>query len=230
MTPVVWGIIGTALGVGLVALVHGRTTPAVVLDTSAGAGHAPKQWTPIDYLDTFKIGSDIGSWGPDLLLIMKNESDLNPAARYPALDEAGHSLAVGISQLTAASDAATGLSEAKRDALSSKSVAEQLPYVRRSFEALSWTKAHRPYPNAGALYAMNFLPARAYARGIAPQTVLGTVDEFPLDKGLADSNGNYTVASLNAVLRKAAKSPRYLGALQVMRDAVGDQTLSPRLA
>lgn len=229
MTPLAWGIVGTALGIGLVAIAHGRTTPAVVLDTSAGAGHAPKQWTPVDYLDLYKLGQDVGATGPDLLLVMENESDLNPAARFPALDEAGHSLAVGVSQLTAASDAATGLSEAGRDALSSKSVAEQLPYVRDYFEAMAWTKAHRPYPNAGAVYAMNFLPSRAYARGVAPQTVLGTVDEFPLDKGLADSNGNYTVASLNAVLRKVAKRPRYLGALQAMRDAVGDQTLSPRL-
>lgn len=227
MTPLVWAIAGAAFGVGLVALGHGRAGP--VLDTSAGKGHAPSQWTPLDYLDTHKLGADILSSGPDLLLVMEAESELDPAARFPRVDEAGHSLAVGISQLTAASDAATGLSEAGRDALSSKTVAEQLPYVRRYFQAMAWTRARRPYPNAGALYAMNFLPARAFSRGIAPKTVLGTVEEFPLDEGLADAAGNYTVGSLNAVLRKVAARPRYLGALQAMRDAVGDQSLSPRL-
>jgi hypothetical protein len=230
MTPVGWLFGGLGVGVALIiakALVH--SPPPTPLDTAAGAGHAPPGWTPVDYLDAWKLGNDIGSSGPDLLLIMESESNLNPGARFPKVDAAGHSIATGLTQLTAASDPLTGLSEAQRDSFSSLPVASQLPIIRRYMENTQWGKEHRPYPSAGALYALNFLPARALERGIAPQTVLGTVEEFPLDKGLADSAGHYTVASLNAELATIAQRPRYLAALQAMRDAVGDQALSPRL-
>jgi hypothetical protein len=222
----------TAFAVGLGAVeAFGGSSAASTIDTMAGQGHAPRWWTADDYRELASLGGDIQSSGPDLLLIMDSESGLNPAARFPKVDAAGHSLAVGISQLTKASDPLTGLSDDQRDALSSESVAAQLPIVRRYFERLAWTKLGRPYPTAGVLYAMNFLPSRALARGVAPETVLGTVDEFPLDSHLADAAGNYTVASLDDYLRThVATGATYLGALQAMRDATGDQTLSPRLA
>jgi hypothetical protein len=224
-------VMGASLGAGLFVARASFAAKNPPLDTSQGIGHAPAEWTPLDYLETWKLGEDIRSSGPDLLLIMDSESGLHPGARFPKTDAAGHALAVGISQLTSASDALTGLSESERDALSQKSVAEQLPIVRRYFEREKWTALGRPYPTAGVLYAMNFLPARALARGVAPDTILGTVEEFPLDSHLADSNGNYTVRSLEHYLAAGPmKSPRYLGALQAMRDAVGDQSLSPRLA
>ena len=206
----------------------GSSGPAI--DTSAGAGHAPRWWTADDYRELASLGDDIASSGPDLLLIMDSESGLNPSARFPKIDAAGHSLAVGISQLTSASDPLTGLSEDQRDALSSESVAAQLPIVRRYFTRLQWTKLGRPYPTAGVVYAMNFLPTRALERGVAPDTVLGTVDEFPLDSHLADGSGNYTVRSLENYLRHVASGATYLGALQAMRDATGDPSLSPRFA
>lgn len=219
---------GVLLAVRQVFAAAASSQSAPGIDTSAGVGHEPPGWTPADYVEVNKLGSDIQSSGPDLLLIMFNESGLNPAARFPKLDAAGHSLAVAINQLTAASDPVTGLTEDQRDALSKKSVSEQLPYVRKFFLGQQWTKEGRTFPSAGVLYAVNFLPSRAISRGVLPDTVLGTLAEFPLNTGLADGSGNFTVRHLNEVLARKAQDPRYLGALAAMRDAVGDQSLSPR--
>jgi hypothetical protein len=217
-----------------IALLWWRTASATtstgpVLSTLAGHGHAPIWWTPEDYRTLNSMGAEVGSTGPDMLLFIHSESGGYPGAKFPKIDEHGHHIAVGISQFTQPSDALTGLNEDGREALLTKTVGEQLPYMRLYFVKGQWYKLGRTYDSPGAIYAVNFLPSRAVARGVAPNTILGTEEEFPLDASLADAARNYTVNSLNAHLAKIAKTPAYLGALQAMRDAVGDQSLSPRL-
>ena len=217
--------LGALVGVvGAYKYFFGGSASAAAVDTSAGAGHAPPTWGAADYRALNASAGRLRMNPADLLLVEYSESRLNPAASYPG------GIAVGINQLTSASNGLTGLSEDERANVVNLSVGQQIPIVERYFRNLPWTQADRGYPSAGVVYAMNFLPARAMERGASPDTVLGTVDEFPQDKGLSDGSGNYTVRSLENELKTLAGQPTYLGALQALRDAVGDQSISPRFA
>lgn len=215
---------GVAALTPIVAWRLASARPSNALDTAAGKGKAPPWWTPADYRAHYASAGRIRMNAADLLLVEASESGLDPRASYPG------ELAVGLNQLTAASNALTGLSEAERRAIPTMPVAAQIPIVERYFRNLQWTKAGKGYPTVGVAYAQNFLPGRAMARGAAPDTVLGTLEEFPLNAGLADAAGNFTVRSLETHLKKVAAQGRYLGALQALRDATGDRNLSPRFA
>jgi hypothetical protein len=207
----------------LYRLASGSSSASGPMLSTAG-GKPPPWWSAADYRALYASAGRLGMSAADLLLVEASESGLNPAASYPG------GFAVGLNQLTSASNALTGLTEAEREAVTSMSVAQQIPIVERYFRNLQWTREGRGYPTAGVVYAQNFLPGRAIARGAAPDTVLGTVEEFPPDAGLADASGNYTVRSLEAHLRRVAGGATYKGALQAMRDATGDGSLSPRFA
>lgn len=191
---------------------------------STAGGKPPPWWSPSDYRNFYASAKRIPMSPADLLLVEASESGLNPAAAYPG------GIAVGLNQLTSASNGVTGLSEEERRQIPKMSVAQQIPIVERYFNGLQWTREGRGYPTVGVVYAQNFLPGRALERGAAPDTVLGTRAEFPLDAGLADAAGNFTVRSLEAHLRRVADGATYRGALAAMRDATGDGGLSPRFA
>lgn len=192
------------------------------LDTSLASGHPPPPWwTAQDYRDHVAASNRLGINPANWLAIYRSESAFNPQAAFPQKDSAGVPLAVGIGQLTKAA----GVSGSEMLSILSMPVSQQLPI----FEKYMNQVLRGAHPDtAGGLYAYNFLPARAQARGTAPDAVLGTVAEFPLDKPL-DTNGDgvYTVSDLSTHLSIYARDPLYLAALQAMRDAVGDQTLSP---
>lgn len=198
-------------------------TPAGALDTTGGK--PPPWWTPEDYrahaAASARLGVNPANWGA----VYKSESGLNPTAAFPQLDSEGHPLAVGLGQLTSAANGAAGITEDVRAEIPSMPVSEQIPIFERAMRTS--LGGMRP-PSAGALYAFNFLPARVKARGMAPDTILGTTDEFPLDVGLdTNGDGNYTISDLSARLSRYAKDPTYLGWLQGLRDATGNQALSP---
>jgi len=194
-----------------------------LLDTSIGT--PPPWWTPEDYQAHVAASQRLGLNPANWLAIYRSESGLNPAAAFPQKDKNGVPLAVGIGQLTSAADGAAGISEATRATIPSMSVAEQLPIFERYMGSV--LQGATP-DTAGGIYAFNFLPGPAKANGTAPDSVLGTVAEYPLDKGLdVNGDGVYTVSDLSQHLSAYATDPLYLGALQAMRDAVGDQTLNP---
>jgi hypothetical protein len=192
------------------------------LDTSLAGSHPPPPWwTTQDYIDHYNAsrrqGLNPANWGA----VYRSESAFNPAAAFPQKDSHGVPLAVGIGQLTAAA----GVSEDQRIAMLSMPVSGQLPIFEK-YMSMVLKGAHPD--TAGGIYAYNFLPGRAQARGTAPNVVLGTVAEFPLDKPLdTNGDGQYTVSDLSQHLSIYATDPLYLAWLQALRDAVGDQSISP---
>ena len=192
------------------------------LDTSLAAGHAPPSWwTTQDYKDHYaasqRLGLNPANWGA----IYRSESSFNPGAAFPQKDKDGVPLAVGIGQLTRAA----GVSGDYMLSILKMPVSEQIPVFEKYMGQV--LKGARP-DTAGGLYAYNFLPARAQSRGTAPDSELGTVAEFPLDKPLdTDGNGIYTVRDLSTHLSIYATDPLYLAWLQALRNAVGDQSISP---
>lgn len=192
------------------------------LDTSLAAGHPPPPWwTTQDYKDHYaasrRLGINPANWGA----IYRSESSFKPTAAFPQKDKDGVPLAVGIGQLTRAA----GVSGDYMLSILKTPVSGQIPI----FEKYMGQVLKGAHPDtAGGLYAFNFLPARAQSRGTSPDTELGTVAEFPLDKPLdTDGNGKYTVRDLSTHLSIYATDPLYLAWLQALRNAVGDQSLSP---
>ncbi len=218
-------------GAGIAAVVlfvrraFGGPSSGHYLDTSGGT--PPPKWSLGDYRALQTVADRLGVPSPNLLAVLRSESNLDPAAMYPG------GIARGLNQITEAGRPAAGLSESQFEEFQTWSVGEQLPFVERSMSvALSGAKPQ----TAGGLYAYNFLPARARLRGTAPTTVLADVAEWPVDSGLdTNHDGEYEVSDLSAHLsqfgaRKKDGSPvdpRYLGALQALRDATGNQALSP---
>jgi|SRR5579859_429383 len=224
-----WGYIGgAALTLAIFAWWRkGHASPASgpALDTSGGK--APPWWTPADYKALAATSARLGINPANLLAIMRSESGLNPSAMYPG------GIARGLTQITEAGRASAGLSESDFEDFQNWSIQEQLPriekYMREEF-------AGSPPQTAGGLYAYNFLPAYAREKGTAPDTVLASVEDFPADSALDyDDDGQYEVRDLSNRLarygaRKDDGSPvdtLYLGALQGLRDATGDQSISP---
>jgi hypothetical protein len=225
--------LGVALVVATVRHLSAAPSEGGGLDTSGATERLSaadrkvlQKWTAGDYRALHAISDRLGIPSPNLLALMRSESGLDPAAEYPG------GLAKGISQLTDAGRAAAGLSADDFADYQDWPVSAQLPVVERQ---LRTTLAGKRPDTAGALYAYNFLPSRARARGTAPDTVLGTVEEFEADAGLADAAGNYTPRALSNHLRALGSrrkdgsptDPRFLAALQALRDAVGEPGLSP---
>ncbi len=141
---------------------------------------------------------------------------------------------MGLNQLTAISDAITGLSEAERQDVIHWSVSQQLPLVEKVFAALPWTRAGRTYDHAGIVYEGNFAPSRMLSRGTSPDTVLFSQKDdgiyYERNRGFDVANkGTITVGDLIEHIRKVVVTPAYHAALQRLRDATGDQALSPQL-
>jgi hypothetical protein len=183
----------------------------------------------------YSIANKLGMNAADLLAVLTSESGLNPAAANR--DESGYPIAVGLNQLTAASNGATGLSEERRVSLLSQPVSAQLPYVEKYFQSQRWTMEGRSYPSAAVIYAVNYLPARVYERGSAPGTILADKNDgglYWMNLGFDPTRKGYiTVGDLghhldvSVVHDKGGSGRTYRGALAAMRAATGDAGLSP---
>lgn len=225
-------LVGWGFGAGVtVALARGLFFPKSAyasgpyLDTSGG--EPPSWWTPDDYRALDETSGRLGVNSANLLSVLRSESGLRPDAVFPG------GLARGLSQITEAGRAAAGLSESEWREFQTWPIQRQLPAIERY---MSVEFDGKPPTSAGGIYAFNFLPARAKARGTAPTTVLAEVSEFGIDAGLDyDGDGRYEVSDLSRHLARYGDrkkdggpvDPLYLGALAELRRATGKPGLSP---
>lgn len=183
-------------------------------------------WTDEDFVELDRMSKRIRAHSPDLLLVFTSESGLQPTAAYM---EDGYPIAVGINQLTEVSNSVTGLTEAQRVALTSKSVAEQLPYVEKYFRGTPWFRAGREFASAGQVYAAN----AAGSRMMNPDGVLYTPADgsaWEHNKALDfNGDGKITVDDLGNHLGKKAQQTLYQSALARLRYATGIKGLRPNL-
>ncbi len=101
---------------------------------------------------------------------------------------------------------------------------------------MPWTKAGKSYDHAGTLYFANAAPGRM-SRGTTPDVVIYDQVEDPdayngnrgFDNPGGTPKGYITVGDLIEHLRIVVDKPVYRAALQRLRDATDDQSLSPRL-
>ncbi len=187
-------------------------------------------WTDDDFAALASAANRLGMNPADLLLVLASESGLQPWAQYPK--DSSEPIAVGLNQLTSVSDGITGLSEAERHALPSKSVAEQLPYVEKFFRGAANAYGIHAFPNATTIYLTNFAPARM-SRGSAPETVIYDTSDgaaYTLNKGFdRDGKGTITIGDLTARLSTVATQPTYLEALGRLQAVTGN-TRGPNLS
>lgn len=230
-----WGyVIGAVVSAAAVFWAYGafageKTSP--VMDVGSPPPPPPKGWTDEDWQELANIADEVRANPADMAAILDGESRFDPTAVNR--DASGFPLAVGIAQWTAASNPATGLTEAERVALPGKSVAEQLKVLRRYYKAMAWVKQGKPFPHAGAVYAVNFVPARALVRGVTLDTVLVDKSDglmYTRNQGLdRGGKGAITVRDLVETLRTATNQTRYKGALAALRRVTGRAGLSPNL-
>lgn len=224
-----WGYIGgAALSLAIFTWwrkSHAAPASGPALDTSGGK--PPPWWHASDYVALAAMSKRLGINPANLLAIMRSESGLNPHAMYPG------GIARGLTQITKAGQASAGLSDADFEDFQNWTIQEQLPHIERYMRN---EFGGTPPRSAGGLYAWNFLPAFAREKGTAPDVVLAPVKDYPDDSALDyDGDGFYEVRDLsNRLARYGARKEDgtpvdtlFLGALQAMRDATGNPTLSP---
>lgn len=174
-------------------------------------------WTPDDYKALADAAATIQAKPEDLLLVLYSESRLNPAAYNPAG-------AYGLNQLTRAA----GFTQAELSAVLQLTPREQMPYVVRYFKATGRTT---PFEDAGAVYAFNFAPSVARAKGTGSGVVLyskASGAAYELNKGLDfDKNGDISVGDLRRHLSLLASQQSFRDAKKAMDDALAVPTQPP---
>lgn len=227
--PIVLGGAAAAALIALASRTSARTPPQKPLET--GTAPPPPEWTVADWQTLVAMSQRLGINPADLALVLTSESGLHPWAQNPRVSATP--VATGISQFTAASNGSTGLTEAQRIALVKQPVSVQLPLVERFYLNNPWTQQHKGYPNAGVVYAANYVPGRLVSRGSAPGTVLVSESDGPMysqNKGLDfNGDGHITIQDLIEHLRKLSTGQTYLGALRMLREVTGNPSLSPNL-
>ncbi len=217
-----------ALGLGGVTYVVKRSlAPGATTQLDTAGGTPPPWWTAADYRTLNAMCKRLGINPADMLLIMYSESRLDPSAAYKGAD--GTVYAAGLNQITASGGTAAGLSPAEVQDLIHHPVSYQLPIIERMYKTVGGK-----YPNAAVLYAYNFAPSRVKSRGTAPSVVLYSADtdgkNYSINSGFdAAKKGYITIADMGYSLVKKAQSAVYKGALQALRNATGDQSISPNL-
>jgi hypothetical protein len=180
-------------------------------------------WTDQDLLDFRAMAQRLNLRPADLLLVLFCESGLKPWAATPAKTKDGYPVAVGLNQITSILNSSLGLDEESRAALLDKPVSEQLPYVERSLRLFAGKYA---LPDAGALYTLNFAPARL-AKGADGNVVLY---DSKVDPGAYNSNrpadignkGFINIEDMRIALRRNANNPGFLAALGRYQAVTGD--------
>lgn len=192
----------------------------------SGGISRPEEWTVEDFQSLAALSHQLGMNPADLLVVLWSESGGHPWAQFPKAP--AYPQAAGLNQITSVAAATAGLSEAQRADMVHWTVAQQLPVVEHYFSHLGWPYS---YPNAGIIYAMNFGANRVKARGTAPDTVLyDTSDGNAYTTNSAfdtEKKGYITIQDLSNHLQVVASRPDYQGALQALRYATGDGSLSP---
>lgn len=184
-------------------------------------GSGIDQWTDQDLLDFRAMAQRLNLRPADLLLVLFCESALKPTAAAKNAD--GYPVAVGLNQITAVLNSALGLDEDGRIALLDKTVSEQLPYVEKSLRLFA---GKYPLPDAGALYTLNFAPARL-AKGAAGNVVLY---DSKADPSAYQSNRNadiggkgfINIEDMRIALRRNVNNPAFLAALGRYQAVTGD--------
>lgn len=190
---------------------------ARVVVGAAGIDH----WTDQDLLNFQAMAGRLGMRAADLLLVLYSESGLKPYAAAKNAD--GYPVAVGLNQLTSVVNSALGLTEDERIALLDKTVAEQLPYVEKSLRVFNKYKL----PDAGALYALNFAPARL-AQGADGNVVLYDSQKDPAayasNKGVDHGKkGFINIEDMRVALRRNRNAADFQKALARYKAVTGDQ-------
>lgn len=178
------------------------------------------QWSDQDLLDFQAMANRLGIRPADLLLVLYSESALKPSSAARNAD--GYPVAVGLNQITAILNSSLGLTEDDRIALLDKTVGEQLPYVEKSLRMFNKYKL----PDAGALYTLNFAPARL-ARGTDGNVVLY---DSKADPSAYQSNKNadigkkgfINIEDMRIALRRNQHHTDFLKALARYQAVTGD--------
>jgi hypothetical protein len=185
-------------------------------------------WTDADLLTFRAMSHRLGLNPADLLLVLYSESALKPSAAARGSD--GYPHAVGLNQITSILNGSLGITEEQRLDMLNWSVAEQLPYVERSLYISGATKYD--FPDAGALYVLNFSPARL-ARGYGGLVVLY---DSKTDPGAYAANKNadrekkgwINTENMRQALRANAGRPDFQAALKRYQAVTGDSA-EPRI-
>lgn len=199
--------------------------------TDEQANKLTPYWTDEDFVKLYNNSKKVKQNPADSLLIIWSESGGNPKAVNRRSD--GYPIAVGLNQLTSAANSLVGITEDERIDLVNQPVSRQLDLVDKFFSGLQWTKQGKSYDNAGVIYEANFAPGRMNSRGTDLDTVLYDTSDgvfYTQNKQLdKDNKGKITVQDLVNYLRTVSDKPSYNAALQRMRSATGENSLSPSL-
>jgi len=241
-----WGPIGLGLAIGSAILIafsrSAKASPFEVNVALPEAAILTPWWNDEDFVELARICDGLKMNPADLLLVMTAESGLNPGVCNPPNEKCqvigGHPVAVGLIQFTKVANGGVGISEYERqNVLPTMSVAQQLPLVEKYFQAQPWTRAGNEYANAGNVYQAVFAGGTMINRGTSLDTILY---DSVKNKKAYDSNhldltgkGYINVQDLVDYMRRVStnKGTReiYQAGLARLREATGDENLSPNL-
>lgn len=218
MGPVKWIMIGSVALVGVWWLFQRSASAAPIPEYPDGDPRdATPDWTDEDFVELEAIANRLGMNPADLLLVLTSESGLKP---YAHNDSPSQNFAVGLNQITAGANL---MDEATRLSMLGWTVAQQLPWVEKTFQKNPYSG---PWSSAGVIYASNFLPGRLVARGGGSDVVLAENPEayYTQNKGLDfNGDGKITNQDLSDHLReKIAPKQVYRAALRRLYEATGN--------
>ncbi len=229
-----WQAVLAAVG-GTALVTWATRSPAsapAYLDLGSPPPPPPPYWTTADMALLAAEAKRLQANPADLLLVLWSESGGNPHAVYVD-KKTGVEYTRMLNQVLRAFAKNADLTDAEWVDSKNWSVARQLPHVAASLRSTAWAQSGRPFPHAGAIYAVNFAPSRVQTRGVAPDVVLydrSDGDAYTRNAAFDfGKDGRITVGDLIERLRMVAQKPSYKGALALLRTATGDAKLSPGL-
>jgi hypothetical protein len=180
---------------------------------------APYSWTGDDFRALMAGAAELNTSPEDLLKVfwIETRPRFNPGSAHCS---GGYPSAVGLNQITGANAKAMGISESERLSLLDMSVAEQMPYVVRSFLAARGNKPFSSPPDAVTLYQTNIAP------GTVPHEVLYTAVKHPAaynaNKWLdVDKDGEITRSDLYKVMSVVEKNDDYIDMVDRLHSTSG---------
>lgn len=209
-----------------------KAKAAAPLDTR-GANANLSWWTDDDFRQFAAMAQRLKMNPADLLIVLYSESSLQPWARNPR-DTSKPAIAIGLNQIIRSTAHGLGLSDAQWQAMLTMSVHQQLPIVERYFRSLAWVAKGHGFDSAAQVYEANFAPGYLF-KGSDPGTILYTKGKdgasYELNKGFDSAGKGYiTLGDLGSWVARRAHDGMFLTALQRLRIATGNPTLTPRFA
>lgn len=227
----IFGLVSLASGIGALLLIPrsaqaaGPSAPIPVRPSTPEDVKRTSWWSDADFITLDRDAVDLKMNAPDYLLMMDAESKLDPTQINPL------SGATGLNQLTSAANYAAGITEEFRvNQFHKLSVAEQLPYVKKYFSNMPWTKAGLKYDHAGQVWQSNFAPMTMLSKGTGLDVVLySSGPAYEKNKTLdTDKKGYITVRDMVRHLKAISETQLYKSALARLRSVTG-QNYSPNL-